>query len=194
MRETSNYKLSQWDKTDRIEMEDFNEDNQKIDAALAGLAEQVGDKPSKAELAATQKWVKIGEATLAASAIQIDVTVPDVEQYAFLFLLFDVSGCPEMGLMWTGMSEYAVIANDGTNALNRCCGRITVVPLKNGGIMVHSRCYTLPKGSDRNNFFTQIKAAASGTITVSVTGKNRDGEIGPLAAGSQLMVCGLKKP
>ena len=35
MRETSNYKLSQWDKTDRIEMEDFNEDNQKIDAALA---------------------------------------------------------------------------------------------------------------------------------------------------------------
>ena len=29
MRETSNYKLSQWDKTDRIKMEDFNSDNQK---------------------------------------------------------------------------------------------------------------------------------------------------------------------
>ncbi|MDD6604482.1 MAG: hypothetical protein PUE96_01000 [Oscillospiraceae bacterium] len=37
MRETSNYKLSQWDKTDRIKMEDFNGDNEKIDAALNGL-------------------------------------------------------------------------------------------------------------------------------------------------------------
>ena len=35
MRETSNYKLSQWDKTDRIQMEDFNADNSKVDAALA---------------------------------------------------------------------------------------------------------------------------------------------------------------
>ena len=38
MRETSNYKLTQWDKTDRIEMEDFNSDNSKIDAALKTLA------------------------------------------------------------------------------------------------------------------------------------------------------------
>ena len=37
MRETSNYKLNQWDKTDRIEMEDFNADNAKIEAALADL-------------------------------------------------------------------------------------------------------------------------------------------------------------
>ena len=34
MRETSNYKLSQWDKTDRIQMEDFNDNFLKIDAAL----------------------------------------------------------------------------------------------------------------------------------------------------------------
>ena len=27
MRETSNYKLNQWDKTDRIQMEDFNSDD-----------------------------------------------------------------------------------------------------------------------------------------------------------------------
>lgn len=41
MRETSNYKLSQWDKTDRIEMEDFNSDNEKTDAALQGLVQQI---------------------------------------------------------------------------------------------------------------------------------------------------------
>ena len=37
MRETSNYKLNQWDKTDRIMMEDFNSDNQKIDEAIKAV-------------------------------------------------------------------------------------------------------------------------------------------------------------
>ena len=34
MEHTENYQLSQWAKQDRIMMEDFNADNQKIDAAL----------------------------------------------------------------------------------------------------------------------------------------------------------------
>ena len=35
MKKTTNYQLNQWEKTDRILMDDFNADNQKIDAALA---------------------------------------------------------------------------------------------------------------------------------------------------------------
>ena len=35
MQQTGNYQLSQWEKADRIQMEDFNGDNEKIDAALA---------------------------------------------------------------------------------------------------------------------------------------------------------------
>ena len=35
MEQTSNYQLNQWDKTDRIQMEDFNADNAKLEAALA---------------------------------------------------------------------------------------------------------------------------------------------------------------
>ena len=38
MQQTGNYQLSQWEKADRIQMEDFNGDNSKVDAALAGLA------------------------------------------------------------------------------------------------------------------------------------------------------------
>ena len=34
MNQTPNYQLNQWDKTDRIQMEDFNADNAKIEAAL----------------------------------------------------------------------------------------------------------------------------------------------------------------
>ena len=35
MNHTTNYQLNQWAKSDRIRMDDFNADNQKIDAALA---------------------------------------------------------------------------------------------------------------------------------------------------------------
>ncbi|MCF2665345.1 hypothetical protein JQM66_12430 [Oscillibacter valericigenes] len=35
MAETGNYQLKQWEKTDRIQMEDFNTDNAKTDQALA---------------------------------------------------------------------------------------------------------------------------------------------------------------
>ena len=35
MTKTTNYQLNQWAKSDRIMMDDFNSDNQKIDAALA---------------------------------------------------------------------------------------------------------------------------------------------------------------
>ena len=38
MEHTENYQLSQWAKQDRIMMEDFNADNQKIDAALKAEA------------------------------------------------------------------------------------------------------------------------------------------------------------
>ena len=35
MTKTTNYQLNQWAKSDRLMMDDFNADNQKIDAALA---------------------------------------------------------------------------------------------------------------------------------------------------------------
>ena len=37
MTKTTNYQLNQWAKSDRILMDDFNADNQKLDAALAGM-------------------------------------------------------------------------------------------------------------------------------------------------------------
>ncbi len=37
MTKTSNYQLNQWAATDQVRRTDFNADNQKIDAALAGL-------------------------------------------------------------------------------------------------------------------------------------------------------------
>lgn len=39
MTKTTNYQLNQWAKSDRIMMDDFNADNQKLDAALKEVAD-----------------------------------------------------------------------------------------------------------------------------------------------------------
>ena len=39
--QTSNYQLSQWSKTDRVKMEDFNADNAKLDANLKAVDSRV---------------------------------------------------------------------------------------------------------------------------------------------------------
>ena len=41
MNKTANFQLTQWEKTDRIMMEDFNRDNEKIDTALKSSADGV---------------------------------------------------------------------------------------------------------------------------------------------------------
>ena len=41
MNKTANFQLTQWEKTDRIMMEDFNRDNAAIDAALKSNAEAI---------------------------------------------------------------------------------------------------------------------------------------------------------
>jgi hypothetical protein len=53
MKQTPRYQLCQWENMDRILMEDFNEDNRKIDTALAEVstsaAEQEAQKGPRAE-------------------------------------------------------------------------------------------------------------------------------------------------
>ena len=44
MQQTSNYQLSQWDAEDRIQREDFNGDNAKIDAALHEAVQQLAEQ------------------------------------------------------------------------------------------------------------------------------------------------------
>ena len=53
MKQTENYGLNQWELADRIQMEDFNGDNEKVDAALKGQAEALAaETAAREELAA----------------------------------------------------------------------------------------------------------------------------------------------
>ena len=50
MKKTPNFHLSQWDSTDRIIMNDFNDDNKKVDAALAKLQAEKADRTTADDL------------------------------------------------------------------------------------------------------------------------------------------------
>ena len=53
MKQTEHYGLNQWELADRIRMEDFNGDNEKVDAALKGQAEALAaEAAAREELAA----------------------------------------------------------------------------------------------------------------------------------------------
>jgi len=121
MNKTEKYQLNQWELTDRIQMEDFNSDNAKIDAALAEQAAALDTKASKAELAAEQTarinavkaekaareaadaaqlstlrsenmWVKLGEVTLTQAGPQMSITVANVERYARIWGQYTLRG------------------------------------------------------------------------------------------------------
>ena len=60
MNKTANFQLTQWEKTDRIMMEDFNRDNAAIDAALKANADAITAEAAAREAADTALGKKAG--------------------------------------------------------------------------------------------------------------------------------------
>lgn len=75
MRKTEHYQLNQWEKTDRILMEDFNGDNAKLDAALAALRALSASESARLEgaLAAAQNALNADIQRLDAGKLRFDV-------------------------------------------------------------------------------------------------------------------------
>ena len=76
MNQTPNLSLCQWDPEDRIQREDFNSDNSKIDTALAGVARFV-----KLREIVTEQDVTVG---------QIEVDVSDINFADWQYVHVDV--------------------------------------------------------------------------------------------------------
>lgn len=68
MNKTANFQLTQWEKTDRIMMEDFNRDNAAIDTALKSSADAVAAETAARKAADTELGKKAG--------LQLIQTVP----------------------------------------------------------------------------------------------------------------------
>ena len=94
MTKTTNYQLNQWTKSDRIRMDDFNADNQKIDAALA----------AKSRVAC---GVYTGDGT-ASRTIDLDFTPKAVLVLSAKYLLASTDNTTRYGgLALTGHPVYA---------------------------------------------------------------------------------------
>lgn len=194
MNKTEKYQLNQWELTDRIQMEDFNADNAKIEAALAEQAAVLETKASQNDLAAAQKWVKIGEATLSTAAKTLTVTVSNTEQYHHLEMDFYTSGCYVVYPCWNGStgpfryayyssSEAAAIVGGHVN-LYPICGHGLLVDWAGGGIDASG------KKSANDSPGISNTLSFSGTVTVGITETSTNGK---LAAGSKVVVYGMKK-
>ena len=80
MNRTTNYKLCQWERSDKVLMEDFNEDNAKLDAAIKGQANAL-EAERAARISAVQAardacpLVVLRSVTLTASAPRYDLSL-----------------------------------------------------------------------------------------------------------------------
>lgn len=108
MNKTANFQLTQWEKTDRIMMEDFNRDNEKIDTALKSSADGVAALQTALE--------KCGNCRITISSYTGTGTLGEAHPTSLTFaeppLLVFILG-PESGFMARGraMNAFQVSSN-----------------------------------------------------------------------------------
>ena len=111
MQHTQNYQLSRWEKDDRIMMEDFNADNETIDAALKANADAVGAlQTGKADAAALSEETSArtaADSTLAARVTALEQGVKLVRLGTYTTAAFNQN--VTFDLQSTDMSEYAAL-------------------------------------------------------------------------------------
>jgi len=183
MKQTEKYQLNQWEKTDRIQMEDFNNDNAKIETALTEQAAALETKASHTELAAAIPWVKIAEAAATS------VTIPNAAQYQEIRVFLDFSGGYQCSIKWNGTSMMGLRGTETYSVLGRTVGVMDIIPLPLGSAVRY--CFGVTTGeyttvSDDRFFQNWV---CSGSPVLSVTSSDADF---PINAGASLVVYGLK--
>ena len=79
MTKTTNYQLPKWEKTDRIQMKDFNDMTATLDAALKANADAIAAETT-ARIAG-DALVKLKEITVTSEIAQIDMDFSDIDQF-----------------------------------------------------------------------------------------------------------------
>ena len=178
MDHTQNYQLSRWEKDDRIMMEDFNADNEAIDAALKANADAV------TALEQGVKFIKLGAATTTAAgqSMTVDLSGVDMSQYEAMLLLtqayISASGTRSLVLSLNGTSAGTVIS---------CCDSQGV-----------SFLWLLPIGADTVHSFGAFSGAEkiwNGSAAVawnSIQTLSLSCSGGTVAAGASCVLYGLK--
>ena len=135
--QTPNYRLSRWDGGDRILHTEFNDNWDKIDAAIKGSA----DKAAAAMAAASALEQKMGWQILKSTTkiltsggnhMQLDISDVDLTQYSTLHIRVDVTG---NGYLFLGLQDEYLRKNQFSATAGPIC--LTLWTMRNGNAQVN---------------------------------------------------------
>lgn len=152
MKKTANYDLNQWEKPDRIMMEDFNADNAKIDGALKANANAVTAESNARKAAITSEanartaavntktgWVNVGtySAVLNSAENKLFVPMAGINCADYVVMEFVVTPPSIRGTYhfrfngWSGYYLHSTSAQPGGTAPVDYPGVYYIFPMKN---------------------------------------------------------------
>lgn len=114
MEKTPKYDLSQWNRSDRILMEDFNRDNANLEAALAALAAGQSAETARVntELAKKAEASALNSAKSALEAEDKRLNSVKLEMFTILDKTYSVSNSATLSIPVGSLAKYAVVAVD----------------------------------------------------------------------------------
>ena len=199
MTKTTNYQLPKWEKTDRIQMKDFNDMTATLDAALKANADAIA-----AETTARDALVKLKEITVTSEIAQIDMDFSDIDLRSFSKLII------RPALACTDNVDYRLRfgSGDGTifrHYVNREFANYDYAAGLGPAGREYAEVELCP--GDGCYYITTRKLTSTGeTVTVCTTNASNFGETGPnslslyktssaqyFTAGSSVTLYGVKK-
>lgn len=203
MNHTPHLQLNQWEKSDRIMMEDFNADNAKLDEALTQQAAALRQEIAAAK--AENCWKKLLEFTTTADAAQVPVDLSgiDLTQYQELCLYIQpkvTSGCESGYFLCNNNSSqvYSQETNPRTSFGSFYCNGSDPSFSKISVVLNHDALHaSILSGRWRNDtyynwtpFVTSIRIGASQLTSLNFYPNKTTYQI---LSGSRFLVYGLKK-
>ena len=186
--QTANYQLNQWDPGDRILREEFNEDNARIDAAIARL-----------EAACPYRVMKQIITSAEARVIDIDMTDIAWQEYLQVWLFIRSTGSCSYLLQTNGLSTGYMQHTIGSNSSSSSqVSMVSAACLGRGFTVFHTPCpqgkvgclVFSYNGSDHN---TAVEGVSNVTWeefeTLNLIGSSGSNQV---PAGTTLTFCGVR--
>ena len=170
MTKTTNYQLPKWEKTDRVQMKDFNDMTATLDAALKANADAIAAETTarRTQKSAVLLQEYIVPATTSAT-VPIDISSIDWTNWKTIYISVEPitsadNATVTIFLNGTGTSNRIGVTTGGTASLNaRYFARILLFPLYSSNQRVTSLCL-----SDSSAFY-KISTKFSDLTTLYLT-------------------------
>ena len=212
MNKTPNYQLNQWDKSDRIQMTDFNADNAKIEAALAQEAatRASADNSLQSTLSAELQTIRnllpivhLQTITTSAATNKLDIDLNGIDWNTYLYVLLRIDGTTSDSAAAfyvrmnnrSGESDYYSSSNgNSSNSQNYALSiYLPLSGIKRTTLLLVSGHGSYPEVRARRlgdtNFYSAFLSKTEALSTLSLVGRTTSYTIN---AGTTIQMYGIK--